>query len=371
MQLTKEGYFAFSYGVPFGAFALIFAFITVIHKRVDWFLLHTILGVDWNLRENDKTNSNQSKSSEIPIGTYLYVNIGDDELEDISPLNCIIRFFSDVLASAILAVFVAIMFDSLIMSNQRLSVGTKCPSYSAECFGTNGGTNVGPFNCSDGQYANFSVDSTTVWCAGWIYQDRTINDVLDTLGTCGGLLGIISSIVPFVYYLSYYKRNCYLSAVCIILPLLPVAALSFTIWFTLPEGPSQLTIVVFSVVIAMVFIGWCWAVYRSYSADESSRDALKKYSCCRKILGCSSCKICYPSRNGCLWKKYKFYPWCCIYRRCMRRCCFHRWNHNWRRRCEEEDKQHDSASLTAMPVYIEYPQRSVKQSVLFKHSSDW
>lgn len=261
MTSTKTYYLSLAYGIPFGAFCLIFLLVTMIHKRVSWFVLHTVLGIDWSdksdqnndhstdnkniitkitnaskdktTQEDQQTGGSNNSTGKRMIKTYLYIDFDGDYEEDISPLRCIERFLSDILASAVLAIFVAIIFDSLILSSGRIMVGAKCPAYAADCFGKNRSADVGPFSCDDNKYANFSVTSKTLWCVGWVYQNKNMNDVLDTLGTCGGLLGIISSIVPFVYYLSYYKRCFWLSCCCcILLPSIPLAALGYIIYLT-------------------------------------------------------------------------------------------------------------------------------------------
>jgi hypothetical protein len=33
-----------------------------------------------------------------------------------------------------------------------------------------------------------------------------MSDIVDVLGICGGLLGIVGSIVPFIYYLSSFEK---------------------------------------------------------------------------------------------------------------------------------------------------------------------
>lgn len=406
MVSTVSYYQSFTYGIPFSAFGIIFLLVSIIHRRVNWFLLRAILGVGWSdgsdsknqksrisssdnsndlVRnkqtttyttntyknpkelENVQTKSPDNSDEKKTVNTYLYIDLESDYEVDISPLRCIERFVRDIIVSTILAIFVAIIFDSLLLSQQNVLSGTKCPEYDAECFGNNGSGNIGTFNCTGGQNASFPVSSVVVWCAGWVYQTKTIKDILETLGTCGGLLGIISSIVPFVYYLSYYKTYRCLGMWCIILPLAPVVGLILTIAFTLPEGPSTLMIVVLSVVILMAVIGWGWAIYQSCFAGMTVREVLRKLRRCKKrpdnsFSGNEDSGCC-----SCFWKKYKFYPWCCIYRHCIRRYHNNKSNNIWQKISDEEDqsaqsiRKVNSSSSAATPVSIGQPTILSKQ----------
>ncbi|CAF3998180.1 unnamed protein product, partial [Rotaria sp. Silwood1] len=56
-----------------------------------------------------------------------------------------------MLASGILAVFVGILFNALILQYDMYQNGDACPDYNAYCFARNGAYDVGPFNCTNGQ----------------------------------------------------------------------------------------------------------------------------------------------------------------------------------------------------------------------------
>jgi hypothetical protein len=77
-----------------------------------------------------------------------------------------------------------------------------------------------------------------------VVGSQGMNDILEVLGTCGGLLGLVGSIVPFIYYLSYNIKYFPCSiAYGIVTAILAVAAviclyiykvgISLLTWFTL------------------------------------------------------------------------------------------------------------------------------------------
>ncbi|CAF3770163.1 unnamed protein product [Rotaria sp. Silwood1] len=318
MEPTASNFIAISYAVPFSAFFIIFLFITMINRHSNWYILHSILGIDWKKDDKEKdetrlksehsghcvhcgksftatvkTEANKTSedlnnfNDENKVSVYLYIDFDEGEKKNDFLLPCYIRLFSDLLASAILAIFVSIIFSSVILENTTLDKGDKCPDYNASCFATIGTTHYGPYNCSKDNYANFSIDVDRFWCVGWVYKDKSAKDVLDTLGTCGGLLAIVASIVPLTYYLSYNRRKWWkISCLCIILPILPIAALGVALWLEWPRGISQLASTVFGVAIPMVVIGWCWGLHRSYKSKSDHYCRWLSYlldpKCCSK-----------------------------------------------------------------------------------------
>ncbi|CAF3678941.1 unnamed protein product [Rotaria socialis] len=253
-----------------------------------------------------------------PLEKYLYIDFenGDDVVPQ---LKCFIRVLSDLLTAAILAVFVSIIFTNLILSNQTVKNGRKCPTFDADCFTTQGNYDVLPYSCIDGNYVNISNYNDYVWCVAWVYQDQTAQDVLDTLGTCGGLLGIISCIVPLVYYLSYNKKHNWLSCFCIVIPLSGFGGLAWMLWYTWDARPSQLAVTAFAVAVSMMTIGWLWAVWRAcflkgadggcscYAFQDQNRCHCPKWLL-KKLCCCKLCYCCCHIVCG----KYTYYPWACL-----------------------------------------------------------
>ena len=202
---------------------------------------------------------------------------------------------------------------------------------------------VGPFNCTKSGSTNLPFTSKTWWCVGWVYKEKNVRDVLDTLGICGGLLGLISSVVPLVYYLSYYKKCACPLSVTWIVPCIPPSILGLVVWHTHPVGPSVLSIVTLSVFITMVFLGWSWAAWRSCHHESCLELCFQILTCFGKCYKILICGIRCSELRGCeccsliLTEKSKSYPWCCCTREsalnvhgCYKGCrrnpwCWNKW----------------------------------------------
>ncbi|CAF2118434.1 unnamed protein product [Rotaria magnacalcarata] len=262
---------------------------------------------------NPTVGERQVEQNEASLEKYLYIDLKEDE-NSVPDLKCFIRVLSDVLTAAILAVFVSIIFENLILSNQTVKNGRKCPTFDADCFTTRGNYDVLPYSCIDGNYVNVSNYNGYVWCVAWVHQDQTAKDVLDTLGICGGLLGIVACIVPLVYYLSYNKNHNWLTCLCIVIPLSGFGGLAWMLWYTWDDRPSQLAITAFAVAISMMTIGWLWAVWRAFVGPNRCfhvKWCLKKRRCCKLCYCC--CHI--------VCTKYKRYPWECLWDFWRYFCC--------------------------------------------------
>ena len=354
MVTIRDQYVAYGYGIPMGTFGLAFVILSIIHRRANWFILNTILGIDWEGKNKDDDKKSEEKQA---FNKYLNVDISKDEGANVPPLWCIVRFVSDIIASAVIGIFASILLESLIIARVSIKVGEPCPDFDAECFGVKQYKSFGPFNCTIGGYTNFSVPSSTVQCIAWVYQRQSIHDVLEAIGTCGGLIGIIASIVPLVYYFSYYKKNLKLNLVCIILPLGPFVAGGVVFWYSQPEGPSNLTVITFAVVIAMSVIGWSWAFYRSYFSSESKNKCCTQFLQCKWPSKCCSLKCCSCIRKF-LCRKYKYYPWCCFYYCCCRNCCPS--NACEKYSVHEDDVKPTNSKNSALPAFVvtvQSPQR--------------
>ena len=336
MAHSRAYFLGFVYGVPLGFSLTILLLMTVINKRLNWRLLRSVLGVDLDDEKKKKKPNEESRpalSANLPADpktednasdsfkTYLYIEFNEEAKGDSTRLTVIQRIASDLLVSAILGVFVTIIFNALVLSSESVENNDNCPDYDASCFGNDGKQDVGPFDCEKGNTTNFGATSKSWWCVGWVYQDKTAKDVLDTLGTCGGLLGLVSSIVPIVYYLTYHKNCCCPFSVTWIVPLLTPAALGFLGWYASPLGPSILAVITLSVVIAMVFVGWTWATARSF----------KDSRCCPKLCPKRNCCEAFPFKRffSKLGQPSDSYPWCCCpgcssnVNICYR-CCYHK-----------------------------------------------
>ena len=185
MKPTHTNFTIIVYAVPFGTGIFIFFFLILVNKRVNWFILRTILGVKWEPKSEDKGNAESSSTqnrAEVvgaeeqrgnslegqqksnttyiePIEEYLYIDFnGDDSSKSIPAIPWIIRLLSDVLAAAILGMFTAIISQSLIMTNVLVSNGEKYSDSDAYCFRSNPSTGTDTFNCTKNKCIN-----STVW----------------------------------------------------------------------------------------------------------------------------------------------------------------------------------------------------------------
>jgi hypothetical protein len=327
MPWSRVDYEALVFGEPFLFFVLAFAVLTIINKRANWLFLRNILGIGFpeggGSEAEEKGDKNKSSDG---FNTYLFTDFEEKQRDESTRLSNIQRFLSDALASTILAIFFTIICNALIISAETVQADGKCPFSNAECFEGNRSHSSSTFNCTKDGLTNLPSTSKTWWCVGWIYKDKGIKDVLDTLGICGGLLGLISSIVPLVYYISYYK-NCVCSlSVTWIIPCIPPAVLGYVAWDTHPAGPSVLTLILLSVLITMVCVGWSWAARRSCDPKTCSELRCPINNCFGQcsltLIGCKEC--CEQYDCSMLNGKSKSYPWCCCTSRATQNisCCY-------------------------------------------------
>ncbi|UJR18456.1 hypothetical protein I4U23_005361 [Adineta vaga] len=241
-------YAAIAYGVPFGIAALLFVILSILNRRAHAFIVENVL-------DSEEEDSDENR-----------------DLEEQKGLPCIVRFFCDIFATAIITVLLEIIFEKCILAYKSILAGDPCPDFVAECFGTYNGINkYGPFQCKKGDNASFPVDPPRLACYGWVYNDMTTDQVLDAIGVSGGLLGLVSCIVPLVYYVSYFrKRWWWISFFCVIIPLTPIGVFIFLILWLYPQVLSVLTIIAFSLAITMTCGGWLWALSSSCAKTEYS-----------------------------------------------------------------------------------------------------
>ena len=273
MEPTRLNYEGIAFGVPFGIFVLLFMIMTFINRRANAFIMGVVLGIKLKSDENSSAQTINEESKDFSLNhhvqTFLYVDQGTTEHGKQKGLPCILRFFSDLLSSAILTVLLEIIFDDCILSYKTIQVGDWCPEYETDCFGyANGTRNAGPFRCTSGEMVNFSVTGRSVACFAWKYDEVGARDVLEAVGVTGGLLGIVACIVPLVFYLSFYKRVWRTSIICVILPLMVSGVFGVVSWYAQPQVVSLLTIITFSLLIFMTCGAWIWAIVKSFRIAE-------------------------------------------------------------------------------------------------------
>lgn len=241
--------------------------LTIMNKSARLFIVSTILGIQRksSSERNEETNISNSKVKEvIELEKYLYVGSEDEKDKDMK-FTKRMRFISYFLTTAILTVFVMILFEGCILSTKSIILGKNCPDFDAHCFDT---TNViyalGPYVCTSGEKVDFNISAQYVWCVGWVINQQDINSVLEKIGICGGLLGIISCIVPFIYYISHYASNPRKGWLWIWVPLLPIIALITIGIYMRPARPSMLAVISLALIFCMALGGWIWAMFSAY-----------------------------------------------------------------------------------------------------------
>jgi hypothetical protein len=266
------------YLCPVGFFLAIAIMLKIMGKNARFSIVSTILGIQCKSSSELKDETNNSKSdrqTEEDLEKYLYVDNTEKKYMKFSRRMRLISYF---LTTAILTVFLTILFEGCVLSTKGIIVGTNCPDFDAHCFDT---TDVfhtsGPFVCTPGEKANFNISVRYVWCVGWVIDRQEVNNVLEKIGTCGGLLGIISCVVPLVYYISYYESCPWKGWFWIWVPLSPFIALIVIGLYIRPSKPSMLTVISLSLVFFMALGGWIWAMFSAYK----TKPKYGKYSCNR------------------------------------------------------------------------------------------
>ncbi|CAF1429163.1 unnamed protein product [Adineta steineri] len=311
------------WAVPFVMFAVIFLIMSILNKRAHSYAVEHVLGIKLksskSKTESLETRSSDDGSTERPVTivpnesinnnqvkvwslqqhteTFLYIE-QEDEVQKKEGLPCILRLLCDLFTSAILTILLEIIFLQCILSNQTVLTNSSCPDFDADCFSTYNGTLLGPFSCTKNAIANFSTDSPTLDCFGWVYKTTSTIDVLNAIGVSGGLLGLVSSIVPLVYYLSYFEKPFRCMSWLGVIPLLGVwAGFLCFIFITHPKQPV-LTVLTCLLLIGMIYVGWGWAFYKTWPHSRIwSNERIWIRKCC--------------GPRCCFFTLYPYYPICC------------------------------------------------------------
>lgn len=259
MEPTYQNYLGVLLAVPLGTFTLALLIFTFLTRRMHWFILKNVLGIqprNGEQEEEEKIDVEQTKS-------FLTDDTGNHGENQMFP--CIIRFFADIFAATIFAVFSLIIFESHILATDIVLVNGKCPNYDAHCFGRyDDSEHSDPPICRADQYANFPMTSSRLRCFGWIYRQMNTREILNLIGAYTLLFIAVSLIVPLVYYLSFYRKQIWwISLVCVIVPFLPITCLIFALSWMTPMTMSPYTILFFSLFIISAWIGWIYAVISS------------------------------------------------------------------------------------------------------------
>jgi len=153
--------------------------------------------------------------------------------------------------------------------------------------------------------------------------------VLDTLGTCGGLLGLVSCIIPLVYHLSRYRKSWCLSCICFIIPAGTMAGFGVLIWLYWERGQSAVSAIAIILVIALIITGWVWGFSSSLKRKVCFGYNCYRCSCCSCCSCCPCCSFVFKkcnkwtkNRGASMEKKCQEYYCCCGCCYCCRHCWY-------------------------------------------------
>lgn len=256
MDRSKQ-YELISYVVPFALFVVILIFLPLIKERARFFIVDRVSGTR-HVRRRRNQPADEANNVDRKIEMYLYVELEDD----IKSTTCN-RFISYFMTASILAVVLTIIFESCVLSTQGVIIGERCPDFPAECF-----SSIASFNCTPGYVVNSSVVEQTAWCFAWVYKYQSARDVIDAIGVSGGLLGIISCIVPLVFNISAYEDKPCKAFFWIWLPVLPLLALFLVKQYVSPLSMSILAQTSLIVIFVLSSGAWLWAFLWMYKRKK-------------------------------------------------------------------------------------------------------
>lgn len=322
----------YSYMIPFFTFIVIYIILLSVGEKARWFIVKLVIGLDRNTGKEESDNkpklestqkqsqngklATQSQGSSRTAGTsdqyenvetvkqLFSVEIADELPQDNKnplKLGFILKCLGFTVTVAILTIFMTIIFQTCVLSFEVIRSNKKC-SYDAECFSKTGFLDAsGSYNCTKDEAIDIlNGTNSKLTCFAWVVTEQKTNEVLDTIGTCGGLLGIVSCIVPLVYYITKARKSCVWLIICILLPLAPTGALIGIIVYMQPDAPSMLTVFTLAIVIAMTLFAYLWAVFDYMSWLHCLSDRLLsveeffKRKCCWCCCGTRSASIVTP-----------------------------------------------------------------------------
>lgn len=282
---TYNEYIKYAYGVPV-SFPILLAFMGMLFNYDSvYFVVDIVLGIGRVPKEKPKIANSLSTTDQQPsekidntkktyckrfmskfayyvgicipfqenrhenVSLYLHIERGEGmEFNKVRRISCCST------AIYILTILLTFIYESCILSNANIKVDEWCPDYEAECFDTQTKTLV--FNCSPYKKINPLTNSNYLWCVGWIFHQMTIRKVLDAIGVCGGLLGIISCTIPWMHKLAYYENNPWKAVWWIWVASLPIGAINLVVGIPGWAAPSLLTILCLSMFSSLLSGAW-------------------------------------------------------------------------------------------------------------------
>ena len=112
--------------------------------------------------------------------------------------NCCLTFVGGVT----LAVALMALLEGCILGSAGLYPGDPCPDDPLTCFVFDNTTIVVPlfaFDCTPGNTSMLPSNASTAWCYGWIIRRNTVSRVINQIGICGGILGVLGTVFAFMF----------------------------------------------------------------------------------------------------------------------------------------------------------------------------
>lgn len=112
--------------------------------------------------------------------------------------NCCLTFVSGFT----LTVTLMVLFEGCILSSAGVYPGDACPDDPMTCFVFDNSTTVGPvssFECTPGNITIIPLNATNAWCYGWIIRRNTVSRVINQIGICGGIFGVLGTFFAFMF----------------------------------------------------------------------------------------------------------------------------------------------------------------------------
>ncbi|CAF1254984.1 unnamed protein product, partial [Didymodactylos carnosus] len=166
-------------GLYVGSVVFILIIVLILMKCNDHFS-HFIIEVASGIKFIDAQNR-------IPEQLDVY----DKHIELINGRKRIYLFVVSILTTSSLSAVSIIFIQGCIFAGERVYPSGACPTSGVlDCF--NDVINV-RFQCVPNSIVDFNISQGQfAWCYGWIALNQTTDSVLNQLGICGGLLGVIS-----------------------------------------------------------------------------------------------------------------------------------------------------------------------------------
>lgn len=112
--------------------------------------------------------------------------------------NCCLTFVGGVT----LALALMVLFEGCILASAGLYPGDSCPDDPMTCFVFDNTTTSGPvsaFDCAPGNISLIPSNASNAWCYGWVVKRNTVSRVINQIGICGGIIGVLGTLFAFMF----------------------------------------------------------------------------------------------------------------------------------------------------------------------------